>query len=238
MSRTADRHDDIHQHPGWLIPLVFAAAILALCGLFLLWYLRPGPKPRVGAPSAQSTLVQITVHGTAFAIPANYIESAAARSGGAQDTLALFALFPSMRGYSGVDAALFAGNAPDSPLIHLVLRGDTNILDAKNRLARIYMPYVAGPGMASPFGLTQYRFRPDSGYGRDDLFVGDTSGGPLLLLCERLAPDLPSPNCSAIDGPLAGNLSFSYRFKRAYLARWREMAADADGLISRFAKKR
>ena len=55
----------------------------------------------------------------------------------------------------------------------------------------------------------------------------------MLLLCEREAPDLPSPNCLAVDRPLAQESELSYRFKRAYLARWREMAPASDGADSR-----
>ena len=227
--------EEMHGHSGWLIPLGFIFAILVLSGLFLGWYLRPGPKP-AGAPTGKSDLVHLTVRGTAFAIPANYIENAAARAGGEQDSLALAALFPSWLGYSDADARLFQGNAPDSPVIHLALRRDANNLDAAARLKRIYMPYVAGQS-EGPFGLTQYRFRADSGYEQNDLFSGESNGVVLLLLCERGGSELTSPNCVAVDRPLAKNLSLSWRFKRAWLARWPEMASGVDTLIGKFRSK-
>ena len=228
--------EEIHRHSGWLIPAAFFVAILLLSGLFLGWYLRPGPRLAV-APTDQSTLVQVTVRGTAFAIPANYIQSSAARAGGEMDSLALAVLFPSWRGYSQDQARLFTGNAPDSPVIRLSLRGDANYLDQRARLDRIYMPYIHDPkGSAGPFGLTQYAFASNTGYERDDLFAGENDKGLVLLLCERASAELPSPNCLAIDRLLAKNLSFSYRFKRAYLARWREMSAGVDMLIVKFRK--
>jgi hypothetical protein len=227
--------DEMHGHSGWLIPFAFVSAILLLSGLFLGWYLRPGPRP-AAALTGNSDLVHLTVRGAAFAIPANYIENAAARSGGEQDSLALAVLFPSWRGYSEADARLFQGNAPDSPVIRLALRRDANNLDAASRLKRIYMPYVEKQA-AGPFGLTQYRFRADSGYEQNDLFAGDGADGLLLLLCERAASELPSPNCTAVDRPLARTLSVSWRFKRAYLARWREMAGGVDALVSKFKEK-
>ena len=235
MGSLGDR-DEIHRHSGWLIPAGFFMAIVALSGLFLGWYLRPGPKAPA-APTGRSTMVQVTVRGTAFTIPANYMESSAARAGGELDSLALLALFPSWRGYSDADARLFTGNAPDSPVIRLSLRGDPNNLDEEARLQRIYMPYIENrKGAAGPFGLTQYGFAKDSGYERNDLFAGHGDKGLVLLLCERVAADLPSPNCLAVDKPLARNLSFSYRFKRAYLARWQEVSAGTDALIAKFRK--
>ena len=60
--------------------------------------------------------------------------------------------------------------------------------------------------------------------------------GQLLLLCERPAQDLPSPNCLAIDRPVAPGVNLSYRFKRAQLSRWQDIAGDVDRLVARFMK--
>ena len=238
MSHTADDKDEIHRHSGWVIPLGLLLVILALCGLFLLWYLRPGPRVASGAPTDQATLVRVRVHGAPFAIPANYIASAPARSGSARDSLALLALFPGFHGYSDDDARLFSGNAPDSPVIHLTLRGDIYKLDARQRLARVYSPYLANTrGHGGPFDLRQYDFAADSGYGRSELFAGSTASGLILFLCEKEVADLPSPNCLAVERPLARGISLSYRFKRAYLARWREIDGGVDALVARFSTK-
>jgi len=234
MGRAVGKSDDVHQHSGWLIPLGLAIAILGFCGLFLGWYLRPGPKAGI-APTGRSTIVHVSVRGVNFTIPANFIESSAGRAGGDQDSVAVAALFPTFRGYSEADARLFAGNAPDSPVIHVVLRGDPNNLAPEARLARIYRPYITdAKGAAGPFGLTQYGFRKDSGYDQNDLFAGRGEKGLVLFLCERASSALPSPNCIVIDRPIAANLGFSYRFKRAYLSRWREMASGVNRLIARF----
>jgi hypothetical protein len=227
------RAEDVRGHSGWLIPLAFAAAILVLSGLFLVWYLRPGP--RASAPTDRSTVVQLSVAGHPFAVPANYIETPAARSGGEQAQVTLAALFPSWRGYSDADAHLFAGNAPDSPVVRVTLRADSGKLDAADRLARIYKPYVQNPaGAPGPFGLAQYSFRPNSGYERNDLFVS-SGNGLVLLLCEREGGELSSPNCLAVDRPLGHGVGYSYRFKRAWLGRWREMAGGVDALVKKFS---
>src|SRR5689334_2069200 len=110
MSSTG-RREEVHRHSGWLIPAAFFFAILLLSGLFLGWYLRPGPRSQ-GAPTGQSGLVELHVHGTAFAVPANYVEDARARAGGDMEALTLVALFPSWQGYSEDQARQFASNAP------------------------------------------------------------------------------------------------------------------------------
>jgi hypothetical protein len=225
--------ESIHQHSGWLIPAIFFLAIILLSGLFLGWYLRPGPRISA-APTDQSGVVKVTVEGQAFIIPANYIQNPAARAGGKQEGVSLAFLFPSWRGYSDKEARLFASNAPDSPVVRLSLRGDANPLDAPARLARIYQPYIADiGGKVAPFGLTQYRFAENSGYAREDLFAGEKDGKLMLFLCEQPSQELPSPNCLTTDQPIAKSVSLSWRFKRAWLARWRELSGGVESLVAR-----
>ncbi len=235
MNGADDRPEEIHQHSGWLIPLTFLAVIAVLAALFLLYDLRPGMGPRSASRSADETPVSLLVRGLPLSVPANYVDSAEARNGGEQDVLQLSAILPDMRGYSQENAHLFYGNAPDSPLVRLLFKADELNLDAAARLERIYRPYIQDmTGGTADFELTQYAFRSDSGYARQDMFAGTEGGRLVLFLCERMAPDLPSPSCFATDRPMARNLSFSYRFKRAYLGRWRDIAHGVNTLVERF----
>ncbi len=229
-----DRPEEVHQHSGWLIPLGFLVVIVVLSALFLLYDLRPGPGPR-GGRSSDAAPVQLTVRGMKLAVPANYIDSSDARDGGEQDSLHLSALLPDLRGFSATEARLFTSNAPDSPVVRLVFKGDENDLDAAARLERIYRPYIQQPG-GSPgdFGLTQYVFRADSGYARQDLFAGIENGRMVLFLCERTGPDLASPSCQMTGRPLGRNLTLTYRFKRSHLGRWRETVSGVDAMVARF----
>src|ERR1700760_275763 len=128
---------EIHQHSGWLIPLGLALVILALSGAFLLYDLRPGTGLfRNNSPTADASAVQVSVRGVKFEIPGNYLDARTSRRGGDLDVMGFSALLPDMRGYSAADATLFLSNAADSPVIHLVLRGDTNGRNGADRLAR------------------------------------------------------------------------------------------------------
>jgi hypothetical protein len=238
MTQTGGEQAEIHQHSGWLIPLGLALVILALCGVFLLYDLRPGAGLfRNVAPTADASAVRVSVRGVPFTVPGNYLDSRSSRRGGDLDVMGLSALLPDMRGYSAADASLFVSNAADSPVVHLILRGDTDSLSAADRLARIYMPYVTDPqGEQTEFGLARYTFRDGTGYERNDLYAGDSGKGQLLLLCERPAQDLPSPNCLAIDRPVAQGVTLSYRFKRAQLSGWRDIAQGVDRLVAGFMK--
>ena len=223
--------EEFHRHSGWWIPAVFFLAILTLSGLLLGWYLRPGLRP--ASPTGQSHALGVRVGGVFFTIPANYFETPG--TGSEMKAVTLMTLFPSWRGYADADARQFAGNAPDSPLIRLSLRADSNSLDGRARLMRIYQPRMADPkGEKDGFGLTRYSFPGGSGYQDYELFAGETANDLELLLCERGSSQFSSPNCLAIDRPLGPNVSFSYRFKRAYLARWREISTGVEKLIAKF----
>jgi len=227
---------EIHQHSGWLVPLGLFGVVAALSGFFLLYYLRPPPAPfRDGRPTAAATMIALNIHGVDLRVSARYIEARGSRTGGSRDTVSLIAALPDMRGYTAGEDSLFASNGPDSPIVHILLRADANGMDTQTRLARIYMPYIADPkGEPASFGLTRYGFRADSGYGRSDLYASKGDGP--LLLCEQPAQDLPSPNCLAIDRPIADGVSLTYRFKRAHLARWQDVAKGVNRLISEFRK--
>ena len=226
---------EIHRHSGWVVPGVLLLALALLCGAFLLYYLRPASF-RDRNPASAQAMTRLSVRGVGFAIPANYVESR--RRGGDMDVVPLFAALPDLRGFSQAEAGLFLGNSADSPIVHLLIRADSNGLDAAARLARIYQPYfVSANGETADFGLTRYGFRADSGYGRNDLFVGTGDSGMILMLCERPAQDVPSPNCLAIDHPIAPGVNLSWRFKRAQLAHWRQIGDGANRLVGAFREK-
>jgi len=237
VSPAANSSDDIHQHSGWWFPFAILAVIAVLSLAFLLYDLRPGP--RNGTRTDDTSPIELSLGRLALVVPANYLDSPAAREGGPQDTLTLSALLPDMRGYSADDDAQFQGNTPDSPLVRLYFKDNETEMSAAERLQRIYGPYLAsGKERDGGFGLRQYAFRPDSGYGNSDLFTGREGGRLLLFLCERADPQLASPNCLVTGQTVGSNVSFSWRFKRAYLARWQETAAGVDRLLARFVARR
>jgi hypothetical protein len=241
MSRYADDSDDgVRQRSGWLIPLGVFLVTFALSALFLLFYLAPSPpsffEEQVNATS-RTDIVKLKIHGHSFRIPANYFEYRSARQGGTQRAVALFAILPDLDGYSSWEDSAFKSNATDAPIVFLFLHDDPVNLTEADKLQRIYMVYVADPkGSQGPFGLTQYVFRDDSGYHREDLFVGQTGKGPIVLRCVRFGQEIPSPTCLR-DMPVAHGVTLSYSFKRAHLAQWKEMGDTVERLIRSFQVK-
>lgn len=227
----------IRRHTGWLFPLMIFLATSALSAIVLIYYFVPAPQTfveRQPLPTADSRIVRLVVHKTLFSIPSNYLVYDRSREGGEQEDVALFAALPDLAGYSAARAQEFTSNATDSPIVYLLIREDRLNLSEAERLKRIYLNYVADEhGTPGPFGLTQYAFRNDSGYRGEDLFVGQSAHGLATLRCVRFSQDVPSPSCLR-DLPVAHGVALSYRFKRAYLAHWSDIATRVEALMLSF----
>jgi len=224
---------------GWLIPLAVFFVTACLSALVLAYYFAPAPPglaQEQPAPTDVNRPVAIFVGSTRLQIPANYILLASARRGGAMKELALITLLPDFQGYTLGAAQDLTTNAPDSGVINLMLKGDQALLSEQERLERVYMTQVEDPkGQLGPYGLRQYLFRADSGYHDQDLFVGNAPRGLMVLLCTKLAVDIPSPSCLR-DMPLGNGLALSYRFKRAHLSQWRIIDTRIRALMNDFTK--
>ena len=228
------------QRSGWLIPLAVFFVTACLSALVLAYYFAPAPPglaQEQPAPTDASRAVGISLGSTRLRIPANYILLASARSGGAMNELALIAMLPDFQGYTLGAAQDLSTNAPDSRIINLMLKADQALLPEQERLERVYMTQVENPkGQVGPYGLRQYLFRADSGYHDQDLFVGAGPAGIMVLLCTKLASDIPSPGCLR-DMPLGTGLALSYRFKRAHLSQWRIIDTRIRALMDAFVEK-
>jgi hypothetical protein len=236
----SDSDGIIRKRSGWMIPLGVFLVTLVLSALLLIYYLAPSAPnflEEQASPTARTDLVALRVHGLKLWIPANYLQYASSRRGGAFKDVSMFALLPDLAGWSDDAASTFAGNTADSPVVYILIRDERLNLPEADRFSRIYLAYVANKkGTAGPFGLTQYAFRDDTGYRNEDLFVGQTSTGPQLLRCVRFSPRVPNPSCLR-DTPIAHNVALSYRFKRAYLGQWREIGQAIGQLVARFKEE-
>jgi hypothetical protein len=237
MSRSEDYDDTIRQRSGWLIPVGVFAVTAVLSAIVLLYYLAPTPASFIEehpAPTSRTDPIALSVNGVAFKIPANYILYKSARQGGPRKEVSLIAFYPDFRGFSDWDGQIISQDAADSPLIYLLVREEPLDITEGERLARIYRNFVSDPaGKPGPFDLTEYSFRDGSGYRGEDLFVGGTPDAPIVMRCDRFSQQVHSPYCLR-DIRLKRGVAVSYRFKRAQLANWRQIAAGVDALIHSF----
>ncbi|HEY1632231.1 MAG TPA: hypothetical protein VGF56_13020 [Rhizomicrobium sp.] len=229
--------DTVRQRSGWLIPAAVFIVTAALSALILLYYLAPTASSIIEEhpqPTSRTDPIALQVEKLKLTIPANYILYASARQGGQKKEVALAAKLPDFHGYSDWYGSTFSDNSSDSPIIYLLIREDPLTISEADKLKRIYLSYVADPvGKPGPFGLTQYAFRDDSGYHGEDLYVGQTPKGPVVLRCVRFGPQVTSPSCLR-DMRLGHHVALTYRFKRAHLGEWQDIATGIDSLVGSF----
>ena len=241
MSRVGDEFGrQAKQRSGWLIPLVVFFVTACLSALMLAYYFAPAP-PGLGqeqpAPTDATRAIELTLGDIPLRIPANYILMASARRGGSVSDLALIAFLPEFQGYTLGAAQALTSNAPESPVVSIMMKSGQTLLPEQDRLERIYLKQVeAADGKAGPYGLRQYAFRADSGYHDQDMFVGTGESGTVVLLCTKLAAGVTAPSCMR-DMPFGDGLSLSYRFRRAHLADWRKVDTGIRARIGSFMEK-
>jgi hypothetical protein len=239
MSRLADDDETVRKRSGWWIPLGVFVVTFVLSAMFLLLYLAPTAPSLFEEqvmPTSRGDIIALKVSGHPFYVPANYLLYASTRQGGERREIAIFALLPEMTGWSNWDSEKFSSNTPESRVVYITIHRERLKLSEADKLKRVYFDYVVDRrGTLGPFGLQQFTFRADSGYHAEDLYVGQSERGPVVLRCVQLSHDVPSPSCLR-ETILVDGVSLTYRFKRSHLSEWRDITANVDRLIDNFQK--
>jgi len=231
-------HDEVVERPPWLIPLVVAVGVVTFAAIFLWYYVGPTTDELLGlAPEATDQVreVRVQVGDLPLAIPANFTRFSTARSGGTKPRVDLHALLPDLDPFTERQRAEFDRSDPLSPVLHIRIEKTANVLAAQPRLELVYLPAVTNrAGEDGPHGLTHYVFRNETGFAGQDMYVGvGPANAPAILLCAREAPLLWCRR----EILLSGNVVLRYRFKRAYLADWKEIDQSVIGLVAGFRDK-
>lgn len=228
----------IKRHTPWHVPVLIAAGIAILAGVFLFYYLGPTVSDITGtAPkfTASPERVALTIGAAAFSIPQNYTRLPKTRGGGAQEEVELHALLPDLAPYSDAEAEAFDNTTASSRVLFMALRPSQRRLSEKDRLERIYLNQVENrQGMEGPYGLRRYIFTRESNYPGQELYVGtDARGGQAVIVCTTESADEPVPTCRR-ETDLGNGIFFSYEYRRGHLENWRDIDARAVALVSSF----
>lgn len=233
--------DEIKEESSWRYPLAIFFSTLILCAIFLYHYVGPGVDEIQGAtpkPTISEEPIRLAVGDIALNVPANYTVYPKDRRGGERDSLSLYALWPTMNGYSPARRADFIDNDDDTRRIDIILDERTTLFDEERRLQALYLPHtVDKTGSPAEYGLVKFTFKDEgadtttNGYSDKDMFVAEAEdGSPIVLFCFRDNPDtVIPPDCWRQYG-LTDGTSVRYSFKRSYLPEWRKI----DAAVRRF----
>jgi hypothetical protein len=223
-ARPPSRHS---QHFG-----LFAAGGGLLCAamaviIYLLW-----PTWQATALAGPKQL-PITVGGMLFNVPSEAIRMRLQRRSGAQDRIDLAFAYPSLspperQKHVTADTVEDTRVVVDRLLLSIALRGDE--LSPDDRIRTIY-PHYLDQRAEERNGLTGRSFLDDTPYHGEDLFVGN--GGAFVARCTR--DDLTPGIC--LTQRRVDTVDMTFRFPRAWLADWRDVAAAMDRLLVKLRGK-
>jgi hypothetical protein len=223
-ARLPSRHP---QHYG-----LFAAGGGMLCAavaviVYLLW-----PTWQAGAFTGPKQL-PITVGGMLFNVPSDAIRMRLQRRSGAQDRIDLAFAYPSLspperQKHVTADTVEDARVVIDRLLLSIALRG--NELSPDDRIRTIY-PHYLDQRAEERNGLVARPFLDDTPYHGEDLFIGN--GGAFVARCTR--DDLTPGIC--LTQRRIDSVDMTFRFPRAWLTDWRDVAEAMDKLVMKLRGK-
>lgn len=228
--------EEVREESGWRYPLIIFVATLLLSAFVLIYYFGPTKEELTGdvpRPSVAEDSALITVGGLSFDVPAKHTMFPKDRRARTTDSLALYAAWPRMDGYTPSRRIDFVENRPNSRRIDVVIETNNTPFDELQRFEILYTRHVTDAGgVPHEHGLTKYEFTsasslaPGAGYEDRVMFVGETdSGERAVLFCDD-GPDrqLIPPQCSRTYD-LTEDVWVRYFFKEPLLPEWRRIDA-------------
>jgi hypothetical protein len=194
-----------------------------------------GGQVMLGGNSISTEVHEIVIANAVLNVPENYIRHSDQRSGGVKGVLDLYAVLPSLEGYSAKNRALFNNEQKDrSQLLFITIEPQQMSRDMSGRFDPIYRQLIdpIAENTATD-GLESYTFKKDRAiFANERLFVGDrgedrafvarcitgADGDQAIAPCER-------------DVFTANDLSIKYRFPFWLLKDYRTLDAKVLGLL-------
>ncbi|HXI87178.1 MAG TPA: hypothetical protein VNH64_06945 [Parvularculaceae bacterium] len=239
--------EEVKEESSWRYPLGIFIATLVLCAIFLYYYVGPNVDELSGnvpSPAISEEPVAFSIAGVSFSTPTNYTVYPKDRRGGDRDDVSLYALWPTLSGYTPARRDDFINDAPDTRRIDITISRRTSAFDEVERIDTLYLPQTTDDhGVRTPYQLVKYAFKdqranvPTNGYADTELYLGTASDGrELALFCFDEKVSIKSPDCWR-QYELGPDLSVTYRFKRPYLAEWKAIDTQVRALVERFRAK-
>lgn len=205
-----------------ILSAVLGFALLAAVGVLAFrWSSSPSDARREPIP--------VTVGTAAFHIPPAFVRAGALPRPGSQERVDVALALP--------DFAPAASGGPDAALFVAILRED-GVIDPSERVDRIYGRFLEPDIWSNPGGLLLRRFRAESPYADEELFISPPDGRDFAARCRRPASarsDAEGVGEACLWRFRIGGADVQVRFAPDLLPRWEAIAA---GVRARIAEWR
>lgn len=237
--------EEIREESSWRYPFAIFVSTLVLCAIFLYYYVGPSVDEFSGntpSPAITEEPIEFTVGDVRFRAPTNYTVYPRDRRGGERDEVALYALWPTLTGYSPARRDEFVENAKATRRIDILISERTSAFTEQERIDVLYLPQTNDRrGARTPFQLVKYTFKdsranvPTNGYAEAELYLGETTEGAIMgLFCYEDRDDIRSPECWR-EFELSPTVTVSYRYKRRLLDEWKAIDARVRAFVEGLA---
>lgn len=225
----ARRHRRRSRHSPLAAPLalflIAGAGAISYVG-YVLWPRWPDAPVAIDAPA-----LPIIVAGTAFNIEPAAIRMRVQRRPGTQDRVDLAYVWPTLAPPDPAETTAAPG-APIEPIerLFVTIEGTDGTMPPIERVETIYPRYLVAEPVAGPEGLTLRGFRKDTPYAGEELAFESSNPQHFLARCSRQGV-VGSGSC-LLERRL-GEASLTFRFPRAWLENWQQVAKGIDTLMAR-----
>jgi hypothetical protein len=219
-------------HNPLLAPLVlFIAATIVSAGYvgYVLWPRWPETPVANNAPP-----IPIVVAGVTFNIQPAAIRRDVQRHPGEQARVDLVYLWPSLNPPDpAAKPAVHTPVNPERRLFVSIESGD-DTLPLMQRVQAVYPHFLVAQPTAGPPGLTLRGFRDGTPYQGEELVFESAQPTHFLARCTRHGV-MNAGNC--LLERRIGEADITFRFPRAWLSDWRQIAKGIDTLMARWQRK-
>jgi hypothetical protein len=179
--------------------------------------------------SADPGRLPVSVGSTLFNVPAHAFRMKVQKHTGPQERVDLFFLYPSLDAPEApkhVSADTVEDAIQPIDRVFLSIAAHHDVLSPEARLRTIYPRYLDPASSTAQDGISVSAFRDGSPYSGEDLFVADTP-----TMTARCTRDASTPGMCLSERRIGG-ADLTFRFPRAWMAQWRDVAGAMDRLTA------
>lgn len=210
-------------HPPLLAAIVIGSAALVA----VVYLLQPTWAPRQSGSEPET--LPVTIGQTLFNVPAAAIRVNLQKRTGPQERVDMAFLYPSLKpptAQKPITAAEAEAASQIEPIdrIFVSLVAHHGAVSPEERAKTIYPRYLESDASTIEDTLMEQAFRAGTPYAGEDLFMAD--GASFIARCSR---DAQTPGMCLSERRI-GDADLNFRFPRAWLAHWRDVADAMDKL--------
>ncbi len=181
-----------------------------------------GARLAMGGFSDSPEILDIFIGQDHLKLPSNAVRTDTQRKTGPAEQIDLVLTWPELEGYSHDNRNRFYDITDAGSLIFVEISQRTMTHDMAGRFNPVYRRLLQPQAIPGPSGLTGYRFRPDSSYRGEVLFVSPSGSNPSFAMRCMETPEIQgAANTDCQNDTEAGqDLTIMTRYSKRLLPQW------------------